>query len=181
MTTLIQASAHDWTDYVSAAGNFATAVTFIYVIIKEFRTRRQITDLAVIVKELNQQNVLLRQQVATQVRPIIKATHDNVTNSSLDITLLNEGGTCFKISIVPNKNLKIISDDYSNILQPKEWLSVSFVITHQNFVNGYDGYEVEVFVFFEDMVGNRFKATVIRKSGPLESAFIKSIEEIHIM
>ena len=52
----------DWIDYASAAGSIATAITLIYLIIKEWTTRRYITDLSIIARELQQQYKELREQ-----------------------------------------------------------------------------------------------------------------------
>lgn len=95
----------DWIDYVSAAGSVATALTLIYIIVKEWKTRKEITDLAVIAKELQQQQINMQEQndlfklnLKAKARPNILVKEVNLEGRELiSITLVNQGKVAFPV------------------------------------------------------------------------------------
>ena len=85
----------DWVDYASAIGSLATLGTLIYVLVKEWRTRKYITDLAVLAKEMQEQNQLQRLGMKIELRP--EFGHPNTNwfeeGKNLTISLVNKGET----------------------------------------------------------------------------------------
>jgi hypothetical protein len=81
----------DWIDYASGVGNIATSLTLIYVLIKEYRTRKDIQDLTVIAKQLQRQNQLQAFNMKHQARPVISVADSIERKDKLEIAVVNSG------------------------------------------------------------------------------------------
>jgi hypothetical protein len=81
----------DWIDYASAAGSIATAVTLIILLIREWKTRKDITDLSVIAKQLQKQNELAQDQMKLHAMPMMKILSFYFEKSNVEMRIENIG------------------------------------------------------------------------------------------
>jgi hypothetical protein len=123
----------DWIDFTNAGGSIATAATLIWVLIKEFKTRKHITDLTVLVREMQQQNEISRQQneisrkqieIATKqfeirLRPAIFVESVSWDERSINVTLINNGHTTTIHEMI---NASESDFDLDLPFLPKEWI-----------------------------------------------------------
>ncbi len=95
----------DWIDYIAAAGSIATALTLIYLVIKEWKTRKHITDLKVLADEMKrlqvnmqEQNTLNSTQLKTSVRPNLAVASIEQNKKDISVTLINKGKVAFPVN-----------------------------------------------------------------------------------
>lgn len=103
-----------WVDYANAIGGVATFFTLVFVLIKEWRTRKQVTDLTVIASELSKhqeqlkiQNDIIKQQMKAEAQPIwnVESQHKDV--GRVQINIINNGGKAIIKEVYPaNDSLK---------------------------------------------------------------------------
>ena len=80
----------DWVDYASSAGNAATALTLIYLVVKDWKTMKNVTDLTVIAKELQQQQINIKETndlhksaLKANVRPNVSVQSVNIAGQTI--------------------------------------------------------------------------------------------------
>jgi hypothetical protein len=82
----------DWIDFANAAGSIATALTLIYLVYKEWKTRKDITDMGIIAAKIAEQTELAKLRMKIEVTPRFTTPDINTFgNGSIQLKIYNDG------------------------------------------------------------------------------------------
>jgi hypothetical protein len=157
--------AGDWIDIVSALSGIATIGTLIFVVIKEYKTRKDVTDLAVLSKQLITQNQLQKMQMKAQVKPILQILGYENSQYQFLIKVKNIG-EYLEIKQVSCADQSLEVDRHENVQLSKNE-AMSIVIRSKRGQSAPDWKEKDLrfFVWYKDIYSNHYYAALVFNEG----------------
>jgi hypothetical protein len=148
----------DFVDYANAAGSVATALTLFYLVIKEWKTRKHITDLGVIAKELQVQNTLVKDQMKISVKPKLKIPEIIFDSPVIYITIENGGGDIKITSISYSKDNVSFEHNYITEIPNKDKIVLKGTTSGNININKLSYYFI---LHFTDVYNNKYVTNFI--------------------
>jgi hypothetical protein len=142
----------DWIDYTSAIGSIATAATLIYLLIKEWKTRKHITDLGVIATKLSEQTEVDKVKLKLQLQPRFGLPKVYERDTSIDVAYINEGQPCVVTNAIFCEEVKFTRNKIPSIIRTDAILLFRGRLVDKPF------YEcpIHILVYFDDLLGNSY-------------------------
>jgi hypothetical protein len=144
-------------NWINAASGVATFGTLVFVLIKEYRTRRQVQDLTVVTSELAEQNKLTKHQLKAQFLPVWKVDHIDVQSNSIRIILTNSGQLAIQTNLyVTDKNFKVKKSDIPEVPSDSK---IEIFFSKNPEVNMWEYKEkFRFFITYSDTFSNRYES-----------------------
>jgi len=151
----------DWIDYASSAGSIATALTLIYLVIKEWRTRKHVTDLTIIAEELRrqqanleEQNLLQKTALKANARPNVSVLSIDINDQAINIDLVNRGKVAYPIHIVHSGKVVFTIPYLPHSLDNEQVWRIEGVIPKEN------SDHFCILLYYKDMFGNYYYSVI---------------------
>jgi hypothetical protein len=167
----------DWIDYANAGGSIATALTLIIVLFKEWKTRKDVTDLTVIVKELQARNQYVAEKnerektkMKLAAKPVLTLRASSsmrdiglkIINTSLNDAYLDRMESTGDVTFAPFH--PVLLNGRRNVIRI-EVKSEKPSASQSDFV---------VAIYFHDIYGNNYRATA-RYNGSMSDTEIHEV------
>jgi hypothetical protein len=148
----------DWIDYATATGSIATAMTLLYIVIKEWRTRKHITDLAVVAKELKEQNEMQKLRMKYDAQPQLRVRQTYMApDNNMHVVIEN----CGPIAFIDN--ISFLGETTFEECQDSEIPPNKFITLKSDIIGTKNGIDrnYTLILSYSDYHANKYQATVI--------------------
>ena len=144
-------------DWINAFSGVATFGTLLFILIKEYRTRKHVQDLTIVATELAAQNNLTKNQLRAQFRPIWNAEIAAKIENHIELQIKNVGhlaridtiyssGKRFELSFIPEIYEIAPNAGFSLQLKKQEYL---------------DPLLFKIFIGYSDSLANHYETVFI--------------------
>lgn len=149
-------------DWINAASGVATFGTLVFVLIKEFRTRKQVQDLTIVATELAEQNKLMKHQFKAQFKPIWKAILKNRSMNDIVVTVKNEGQLAL-IKNVYGYDGKLKLNEVNLFEVPKDG-SFEISFSGANFSGDLGEFDLRFSILYSDCFANYYDTVFVNEN-----------------